>query len=79
MKMKRTFKKIMKKYMFEEREGYFSRIEEEHSYEVIRVGNRYVVRVENSCRANVDVCSNLEELESLLRDVLDYYDGYSQY
>lgn len=75
-----SFKKMMKEYKFKNMGEYFSRVEEEDIYEVIRVGNKYVVRRESSCRfdvrVSVDICSGLEELEIVLRDILDYYDCY---
>lgn len=75
-----SFKKIMKEYKFEDRGGMFRRDEEEDIYEVIRVGNKYVVRREYSCgfdvKVSVDICSGLEELVFVLRNILNYYDCY---
>lgn len=76
------FETIMRKYKFEDRGVYFSRLEEEDLYEVIRVENKYVVRREISCRGdvrvNVVICSGLGELVPVLRDMLEYYDGEEQ-
>lgn len=69
----------MRKFKFEGKGVYFSRIEEEDLFEVTKVGSKYVVRRETSCRGDVRVsvviCNGLAELVPLLKDMLEYYDG----
>ena len=65
----------MKKFKFEGKGVYFSRIEEEDLFEVTKVGSKYVVRRGNGRESTVDICSGLAELVPLLKDMLEYYDG----
>jgi len=73
-----VFETLMRKFKFEDRGVYFSRIEEEDLYDVIKVGGKYVVRRETSCRGyvrvTVNICSSLGELVPMLRAMLEYYD-----
>lgn len=72
------FHTLMRKFKFEYKGTYYSRLEEEDLYEVIKVENKYVVRRETSCRGdvrvNVVICNSLGELVPMLRDMLEYYD-----
>lgn len=73
-----VFETLMRKFKFEDKGVYFSRLEEEDLYEVIKVEGKYVVRRETSCRGdvrvNVVICKSLGELVPMLRDMLEYYD-----
>lgn len=76
------FRTIMRKFKFEDRGAYFSRLEEEDLFEVTKVGSKYVVRRESCCRGDVrvsvDICNGLRRLVPMLKDMLEYYDCCSE-
>lgn len=72
------FDTLMRKFKFEYKGTYFSRSEEEDLFEVVKVGNKYVVRRESDREVSVTICNSLGELVPMLRDMLEYYDR-SQY
>ncbi len=68
------FDTLMRKFKFEYKGTYFSRSEEEGLFEVVKVGNKYVVRRESCREVSVTICNSLGELVPMLRDRLGYYD-----
>lgn len=66
------FDTLMRKFKFEYKGTHFSRSEEEDLYEVVKVGNKYVVRRESGREVSVTICNSLGELVPMLRDMLEH-------
>jgi len=73
------FDTLMRQFKFESKGTYYSRLEKEDLYEVVKVGNKYVVRRESDREISVTICNNLSELVPMLRDMLEsqYMQTYS--